>query len=59
MLYLVLQHPIIAGIIVIAFVIFAIWFLRKMFGLVKRFFSFGAHKDKDPAAPVVNAASPK
>jgi hypothetical protein len=59
MLYLILQHPIIAGIIVIAFVIFAIWFLRKMFSLVKRLFKFGAKKDKDPAASVVNAASSK
>jgi hypothetical protein len=58
MLYLVLQHPIIAGSIVIAFVIFAIWFLRKMFGLVRRAFSFGARKD-DKAAPPVTAANPK
>jgi hypothetical protein len=61
MLYLIVQHPIIAGVVVIAFVIFAIWFLHKMFSLVKGLFSFGARKDKDKdkAASVVSAASPK
>ncbi len=45
MLYLILKHPIIAGLIVVAFVIFAVWFLRKMFGLVKKIFSFSLHRE--------------
>lgn len=40
MMYFILKHPIIAGIIVILFIIFAIWFLRKMFHLLKKVFGF-------------------
>lgn len=38
-LYLVSQHPIIAGILVILFIIFSIWFLKKMFKFIKMIFS--------------------
>ncbi len=38
MLVLIMKHPIIAGLIVVAFVIFAVWFLRKMYRFVKRLF---------------------
>jgi len=54
MMYLVLKHPIIAGLIVIALVIFAVWFLRKMFHWVGKIFSFGVQKDPPAqAAPDV------
>lgn len=41
MLYLVLKHPVIAGLIVIALVILAVWLLRKMFRFVGKMFSRG------------------
>lgn len=59
MLYLILKHPIIAGLIVIAFVIFAVWFLRKMFSLVKGLFSFGSKKGKEQVSDTADTASPK
>lgn len=53
MLYLVVKHPIIAGLIVIVLVILAVWLLRTMFRLFKRVFSFSLRKDqpKTPPAP--------
>ncbi|MBN1794047.1 MAG: DUF4126 domain-containing protein [Candidatus Omnitrophica bacterium] len=38
-MYLILQHPVIAALLVIAFIAFSVWFLRKMFHLVKRVFA--------------------
>ncbi|MCD4780423.1 MAG: DUF4126 domain-containing protein [Candidatus Omnitrophica bacterium] len=38
MFFLMIQHPVIAGIAVILFIIFSIWFLKKMFHLVKKIF---------------------
>lgn len=35
-LYLIVKHPIIAGLSVIAFILFSIWFLKKMFIFLKR-----------------------
>jgi hypothetical protein len=54
MVYFIIQHPIIAGLIVIAFVVFAVWFLRKMFGFIKKLFSFGSSKDKTADAAAEN-----
>ncbi|MCK5655771.1 MAG: DUF4126 domain-containing protein [Candidatus Aureabacteria bacterium] len=38
-LYLIITHPIVAAILVILFIIFSIWFLKKMFRFVKRIFT--------------------
>jgi len=36
--YLVIRHPVVASILVILFVLFSIWFLKKMFRFVRRIF---------------------
>jgi len=38
-LYLIITYPIIAAVLVILFIIFSIWFLKKMFRFVKRIFT--------------------
>ncbi len=45
-LLLIFNHPIIASIVVILFILFSIWFLKKMFRFLKRVFS----TSKRPAA---------
>ena len=46
-LYLIAKHPIIAGISVIAFIIFSVWFLKIMFRFVKKVFKFlGGNKEE-------------
>jgi len=49
-LYLVAKHPIIAGISVIAFIIFSVWFLKIMFRFVKKVFKFLSGNSKEEAA---------
>ncbi|MFC1643764.1 DUF4126 domain-containing protein [Candidatus Omnitrophota bacterium] len=39
-LWLVATHPVIAGILVISFVVFSIWFLKTMFRFLKKVFTF-------------------
>lgn len=39
-LWLIFTHPIIAGILVISFIVFSIWFLKVMFRFLKKVFSF-------------------
>ena len=39
-LWLIVKHPIIAGLLVILFIIFSIWFLKKMFRFLKNVFIF-------------------
>ncbi|MBN3037987.1 MAG: DUF4126 domain-containing protein [Candidatus Omnitrophica bacterium] len=39
-LYLIAKHPIIAGILVILFILFSIWFLKMMFRFLKKVFRF-------------------
>ena len=39
-LWLIIKHPIISAIVVILFILFSIWFLKKMFRFVKKVFSF-------------------
>ena len=39
-LWLIIKHPIIATIVVILFILFSIWFLKKMFRFVKKVFGF-------------------
>ncbi|MFC1708554.1 DUF4126 domain-containing protein [Candidatus Omnitrophota bacterium] len=40
MLWLIINHPIVATIGVILFILFSIWFLKKMFKFVKKVFRF-------------------
>jgi len=40
-LFLIIKHPIIAAVIVICFVIFSIWFLKRMFRFLKKVFRSG------------------
>ena len=46
-LYLIAKHPIIAGISVIAFIIFSVWFLKVMFRFVKKIFKFLSGNNKE------------
>lgn len=39
-LWLMVKHPVIAGILVISFIVFSIWFLRVMFRFLKKVFRF-------------------
>ena len=48
-LYLVIQHPIIAALVVIAFILFSIWFLKTMFRFLKKI--FGSHKKPQESEP--------
>jgi len=44
-MYLIIKHPIIASIIVILFIIFSIWFLKKMFHFLVKVFRFFGGKE--------------
>ena len=48
-LWLIIKHPIIAALCVIGFIIFSIWFLKKMFRFLKRVlrFIFGSKKEEE------------
>jgi len=48
-LYLIIKHPIITAVVVIAFIAFSIWFLIVMFKFLKRVLSF-IFGPKEPAA---------
>lgn len=39
-LFLIIKHPIIAAVLVILFILFSIWFLKKMFRFLKAVFRF-------------------
>jgi len=43
-LFLIVKHPVIAGIGVILFILFSFWFLRGTFRFLKRAFSFAAER---------------
>jgi hypothetical protein len=50
-LWLIINHPIIASILVILFIIFSIWFLKMMFRFVKKVFRFlGGSREKEGVA---------
>lgn len=38
-MYLIIKHPVIATVLVVLFLLFSIWFLKKMFHLIKKIFS--------------------
>ncbi|MFC1594208.1 DUF4126 domain-containing protein [Candidatus Omnitrophota bacterium] len=48
-LFLIMKHPIIAAILVILFILFSIWFLKKMFRFLKKVLGFLFGKHEEPA----------
>lgn len=48
-LWMIMKHPIIAGILVILFIFFSIWFLKAMFKFLKKVFRFFGGKKEPPA----------
>ena len=46
-LYLIVKHPVIVSLLVILFIVFSVWFLKKMFRFLKRVFK---GKSAQPAA---------
>ncbi len=51
-IYLIIQHPIIAAICVIAFILFSVWFLKKMWRFLKKIFS-GKNAQENPKTQAV------
>ncbi|MCK4852189.1 MAG: DUF4126 domain-containing protein [Candidatus Omnitrophica bacterium] len=43
-LWLIMTHPVIAGVLVISFIVFSIWFLKTMFRFLRKVFSFAGRK---------------
>jgi len=54
-LYMIIKHPVVVSILVILFVIFSIWFLKKMFRFIKRIFK---GKEAEPAPELSPPANP-
>ncbi len=48
-LYLIIRHPVIASLVVLGFILFSIWFLRKMFRFIKRIFNPPKKTQEAPA----------
>ena len=48
-LYLIIKHPVLATIAVVLFILFSIWFLKKMFRFLKMIFT-GSKSDTNPPA---------
>lgn len=46
-LYLIIRHPVVAGILVVLFIIFSIWFLKVMFRFVKKIFRIFFKQNKN------------
>ncbi len=46
-MYLIINHPVIATVLVILFIIFSIWFLKKMFRFLKKLFSKSEDKPSE------------
>jgi len=38
-MYLIMKHPIIASFVIVGFIVLSIWFLKKMFHLIRKIFS--------------------
>ncbi|MBU1147105.1 MAG: DUF4126 domain-containing protein [Candidatus Omnitrophica bacterium] len=45
-LWMIVNHPIIAGLLVILFIAFSIWFLKMMFRFVRKIFGFGKKRSE-------------
>ena len=43
-LYLIINHPVVIAILVTLFIVFSIWFLKKMFKFMKKVFSFSGRQ---------------
>ncbi len=43
-LYLIINHPVVIAILVTLFIVFSIWFLKKMFKFMKKVFSFSGRR---------------
>ena len=50
-LYLIINHPIVIAILVTLFIVFSIWFLKKMFKFMKKVFSFSGKGKPGEANP--------
>lgn len=55
-IWLVVKHPVIAGVLVIAFIVFSIWFLKIMFRFLKKVFTSlsgrgGKNEENPPKEP--------
>ncbi len=50
-MYLIIKHPVIATILVILFILFSIWFLKKMFRFLKKVFG---KKEPESISPKTN-----
>ena len=48
--WLIIRHPIVAGILVVLFIIFSIWFLKKMFRFLIKVFRFVSGKKEKKEA---------
>ena len=46
-LYLIAKHPVIAFVAVTIFILFSVWFLKKMFRFLKKVFSASGHRKDD------------
>jgi len=49
-MYLIIKHPIIAAFVVILFILFSIWLLRKLFRFLKKVLSFIFRSESKPSA---------
>ncbi|OPX29004.1 MAG: hypothetical protein B1H08_04840 [Candidatus Omnitrophica bacterium 4484_171] len=47
-LYLIAKHPVIAFVAVILFILFSVWFLKKMFHFLKKVFNAPGRRKDDP-----------
>lgn len=56
-LWLVARHPVIAGVLVVAFFVFSIWFLKVMYRFVKKVFRFFARSDMEKIPREANDSS--
>ncbi|MDP8229715.1 MAG: DUF4126 domain-containing protein [Candidatus Gorgyraea atricola] len=45
-LWMIVNHPIITGVLVILFIAFSIWFLKMMFRFVRKIFNFGKKRSE-------------
>ncbi|MBD3378870.1 MAG: DUF4126 family protein [Candidatus Omnitrophica bacterium] len=51
LLWLMARHPVIAGILVLSFLVFSIWFLKVMFRFLKKVLTFFSRGNKEGGRP--------